>query len=156
LSMRDRMARSKTSSLLLLAFTASTLLTLPPLTESSTVEITNVLQTTTVSTATTSNTTLTSGTSTQTDSTSTTTTATTTQSSWQWDLLIPILVIGVGAGLTVMVAAVVATRRRRRGVMPAVQLICPRCRAPVSPYDTACRNCRTPLYHPYRFYPRRR
>jgi predicted amidophosphoribosyltransferase len=66
------------------------------------------------------------------------------------------LLIGMGAGLAVIIAAVIAMRRRHARVGPTVQLICPRCRTPVSPYDAACRNCHTPLYHPHRYYQQRR
>jgi len=152
------MARFTTSMLLLLAFTIVTLSTLPASTQGSRVTMVYVPQTTTVSatTETVSNTTSTSVTGTQTNPASTNGTATTTSLSGQWDLLIPVLVIGVGAGLTVIVAAVLLAMRKRKRVMPTVQLICSRCRAPVNPRDTVCRTCGIPLYHPYRFYPRRR
>jgi hypothetical protein len=142
LSMHGRIARDTASSVLL-AFAILTLLTVPTQTQGESVALMRVCQSTTASSATTSNTTSTSLTS-------------TTSSSVQWDLLIPLLVIAIGASLTVMVAAIVAMKRRHARVMPTVQLICPRCRTPVSPYDAACRNCHTPLYHPYRYYQQRR
>lgn len=142
-SMHETIVRSKPSSILLLALAVLTLLTLPAQTQSKTVVIARVSQATTVTTTTTSNTTSTSGTN-------------TTSSSTQWDLLIPMLLIGMGAGLAVIIAAVIAMRRRHARVGPTVQLICPRCRTPVSPYDAACRNCHTPLYHPHRYYHQRR
>ncbi len=156
--MPSTMSRCTTSMLLLLAFTIVTLSALPESTQSSTVTITYALQTATISatTGTVSNTTSTGVTGTQTTSTSTNGTATTTSLFGQWDLVIPVLLIGVGAGLTVILAAVLLATRKRRRIMPTVQLICSRCRAPVSPRDTVCRTCGTPLYHPYRFYPRRR
>jgi predicted amidophosphoribosyltransferase len=64
--------------------------------------------------------------------------------------------MGFGAGLAVVLAAVVVFARRRRRVMPTVQVICSRCRAPVNRGDAVCRNCGATLYHPYQFYPRRR
>jgi len=142
LSMREAIVGSKPSSILLLALAILTLLTVPAQTQSKTAVVVRVFQATTVTT-TTSNTTSTNGTN-------------TTSSSAQWDLLIPMLLIGMGAGLAVMIAAVIAMKRRHARVRPTVQFICPRCRTPVSPYDAACRNCHTPLYHPYRYYQRRR
>jgi len=149
-------ARSQINTLLLLAFTISTVPALPASAQNGAPAFIYVPGTITAYTATTSNVTLTSETSTQTTSISTATNGTVTSPSGQWDTLIPLLVIGVGAGLAAIVGAVLASRRRRRRVMPTVQFTCPRCRAPVSPYDAACRACHTPLYHPYRFYPRRR
>jgi predicted amidophosphoribosyltransferase len=72
------------------------------------------------------------------------------------DLLVPILIIGVAAVLTVIISAVLAVMLRRRKTMPTMNMICPRCRMPISPYDTFCRNCGTPLYQGYMYYPRRR
>ena len=140
--MQGGIARAMAGSVLL-AFAILILLTLPAQTQGGTVALTHVYQATTISSTTTSNTTMTSP-------------ASTTSSSVQWDLLIPLLVIGIGAGLAVMVAALIAIKRRRPRITPTVQLICPRCRTPLSPYDAACRNCHTPLYHPYRYYQRRR
>ena len=142
LSMREAILGSKPSSILLLALAILTLLTVPAQTQSKTVVVVRVFQATTVTT-TSSNTTSTNGTN-------------TTSSTTQWDLLIPMLLIGMGAGLAVMIAAVIAMKRRHARAGPAVQLICPRCRMPISPYDAACRNCHTPLYHPYRYYQQRR
>ena len=147
--MPQGMARSRASSLLLLTFTLLMLFSLPRLTQSGTVTVMHVLQVTTVTVSIVGNTTSTSVTDNQTSSTGT------ASSLLQWDLVIPLLVIGIGASLTVIVAAVVAVKRRHARVMPTIQLVCPRCRAPVSPYDATCRNCRTPLYHPYRYYQRR-
>lgn len=147
--MPQGMARSRASSLLLLTFTLLMLFSLPRLTQSGTVTVMHVLQATTVTVSIVGNTTSTSVTDNQTSSTGT------ASSLLQWDLVIPLLVIGIGASLTVIVAAVVAVKRRHARVMPTIQLVCPRCRASVSPYDAACRNCRTPLYHPYRYYQRR-
>ena len=140
--MQGGIARAMVSSVLL-AFAILTLLTLPAQTQGGTVALTHVYQVTTISSTTTSNTTMTNP-------------ASTTSSSVQLDLLIPLLVIGIGAGLAVIVAALLAIKRRRPRIIPTVQLICPRCRTPLSPYDAACRNCHTPLYHPYRYYQRRR
>jgi hypothetical protein len=145
--MLDRKARSRTSSFLLLAFTLLILLSQPRLTQSGTVAVMHVLQATTTTTTTTGNMTSTSNQTTSTE---------TASSSSQWDVLIPLLMMGIGAGLAVTVAAVVAVRRRQPRTMPTVQMVCPRCRAPVSPYDAACRNCHTPLYHPHRYYQPRR
>ena len=145
--MLDRKARYRASSFLLLAFTLAVVLLQPRLTQSETFAVVHVLQATTTTTATTGNMTSTSNQTTSTD---------TSSSSWQWDVLIPLLVMGIGASLAVMVAAVVAVRRRYPRAMPTVQLVCPRCRSPVSPYDAVCRNCRTPLYHPHRYYQPRR
>jgi predicted amidophosphoribosyltransferase len=58
--------------------------------------------------------------------------------------------------LTVVVSALIVVARRRRAAMPTMHMICPRCRMPIGPYDTFCRNCRTPLYQAYGFYPPRR
>jgi hypothetical protein len=143
-------ARPRASSFLLLTLTLLVALSQPDLIQSEKVAVTQVPQATTLATTTTSNSTSTSITSNQTTSTGT------ASSSWQWDLLIPLLVISIGASLAVIVAAVIAVNRRHSRAIPTVQLICPRCRRPISPYDTACRNCRTPIYHPYRYYPRRR
>lgn len=156
LSMRGGMARSSTSSLLLLAFTVFALLTLPGQTQDNVAALMHLDQTTTVETGATSNTTSTVVTSSQTSSVVTTTTTTTTSSPVPWDLLIPMLIIGVAAVLTVIVSAVLAVTWRRRRTMSTMQMICPRCRMPVSPYETVCRNCRTPLYQAYRSYPHRR
>jgi len=136
------MSHSKIASLLLLAFAVMMPLSLPRLAQSEMIIVIHGSQSTTVTT-TTSNATSTNETS-------------ATSSSGLWDLFIPVLIIGVGASLTVIAAAVVAIRRRHARLVPAIQLICPRCRAPISPYDVACRKCRTPLYHPYRYYQRRR
>jgi hypothetical protein len=141
---------SEAGSLLFLAFTILMLCSLPSLTQSETVALTYAPQTTTASATVTSNTTSTSETSSQ------TTSASVASSSTQWDLMIPLVLMAIGATLTVVVAAIVVAKRRHARVVPNVQLVCPRCRAPVSPYDAACRNCRTPIYHPYRYYQRRR
>jgi hypothetical protein len=145
--MLSRRARYRASSLLLLAFTLVVVLLQPRLTQSETFAVMHVLQTTTTMTTTTGSMTSTSNQTTSTD---------TSSSSWQWDVLVPLLLMGIGASLAVMVAAVVAVRRRHPRAMPTVQLVCPRCRSPVSPYDAFCRNCRTPLYHPHRYYQPRR
>jgi len=136
------MSHSRIASLLLLTFAVMMLLSPPRLAQGEMIILIHGSQATTVTT-TTSNVTSTNGTS-------------ATSSSGLWDLFIPVLVIGVGASLTVIAAAVVAIRRRHARLVPAIQLICPRCRTPISPYDVACRKCRTPLYHPYRYYQRRR
>jgi hypothetical protein len=133
------MPQSKTASLLLLVLTVMMLLSLPYLVQSEMITVIHDFQAVTVATTTTGNTTSTNGTS-------------AASSSSQWDLVIPVLIMGVGASLSVVVAAVVAIRRRHPRLVPAAQLICPRCRTPISPYDVACRKCRTPLYHPYRYY----
>jgi hypothetical protein len=150
LSMPGGAVPPRASSFLLLTLTLLVALSQPDLIQSEKVAEMQVPQATTLVTTTTDNSTSTSVTSNQ------TTSAGTASSSWQWDLLIPFLVISIGASLAVIVAAVVAVNRRHRRAIPTVQLICPRCRAPISPYDTACRNCRTPIYHPYRYYGRRR
>ena len=136
------MSHSRIASLLLLAFAVMMLLSPPRLAQGEMIIVIHGSQATTVTT-TTSNATSTNGTS-------------ATSSSGLWDLFIPVLIIGVGASLTVIAAAVVAIRRRHARLVPAIQLICPRCRTPISRYDAACRKCRTPLYHPYRYYQRRR
>jgi len=141
-------ARPRASSFLLL--TLLIVLSQLHVIQSETVAVMQVPQSTTLTITTTLISTSTSVTSNQ------TTSAGTTSSSWQWDVLVPLLVISIGATLAVIVAAVVAVNRRHRGATPTVQLICPRCRSPISPYDTACRHCRTPIYHPYRYYQRRR
>lgn len=141
--MLDRKARSRASSFLLFAFTLLILLSQPRLTQSGTVAVMHVLQATTT-------------TGNMTSTTNQTTSTDTASSSWRLDVLIPLMVMGLGASLAVILAVVVAVRRRHPRAMPAVQLVCPRCRTPVSPYDAACRNCRTPLYHPHRYYQQRR
>jgi hypothetical protein len=148
--MAGEVPRPRASSFPLLTLTLLMVLSQPHLIQSETVAVMQVPQATTLATTTTGNSTSTSVTSNQTTSTAT------ASSSWQWDLLIPLLVISIGASLAVIVAAVVVVSRRHGRATPTVQLICPRCRTPISPYDTACRNCRTPLYHPYRYYQRRR
>jgi len=147
--MREGVARSRACSFLFLAFTLLMLLPQPRLTQSGTVSVMHVPQATTLTTTAIGNATSTSVGNNQ-------TTTGTVSSSWQWDVLIPLLLMGVGASLAVVVAAIVAVKRRQGRAMPTLQLICPRCRMPISPYDTACRNCRTPIYHPYRYYQRRR
>ncbi len=142
------MTRPKTSAFLLLTFTLLVLFPFPRPTQSGTVTIMYMPQATAAMT-TASNNTTTSSTTNQTTSTGN------VSSSWHWDLFVPLIVIAVGATLAVIVAAVVVVKRRHPRVMPTVQLVCPRCRAPVSPYDSACRNCRTPFYHPYRYYQQR-
>lgn len=141
--MCEGVARLKPRAISLLALAILTLLTLPAQTQSKTVMIARVSQATTITTTTSNITTSIGGTN-------------TVSSSTQWDLLIPMLLIGMGASIAVILGVVVAVKRRHAGVRPGVQLICPRCRTPVSPYDPACRNCRTPLYHPYRYYQQRR
>jgi beta-lactamase regulating signal transducer with metallopeptidase domain len=131
----------KISLFLLLTCTVMMLLSLPRSTQGEMITTIHVSQATTVTT--TSNATSTSP-------------ASVSSSSDAWDVLIPVLIIGVGAGLTVVIAAIVAVRRRHARLVPTPQLICPRCRAPISPYDAACRRCRTPIYHPYRYYQQRR
>jgi len=156
LSMRGGKARPMTNSLLLLAFTISTSLTLPAVSEGEAVAFLYQAQTTTTQTTTNNNTTSTVVTSSHTSTTVTSTTTTTTSPPVPWDLLIPMLIFAVSAVLTVVIVAVLVVTRRRRAAMPAMHMVCPRCRMPISPYDTICRNCRTPLYRAYRFYPHRR
>jgi hypothetical protein len=132
---------SKTSSLLLLTFALMMLFTLPHSTQGEMITVIHVSQATTVTTA--SNATSTSS-------------ASVASSSGQWDVLILVLILGVGASLAMIIAAVIAVRRRHARFVPMAQLICPRCRAPIGPYDVACRKCRTPIYHPYRYYQQRR
>jgi len=132
---------SKTCSMLLLAFTVMTLFSLPRLTQGEMITVIHVSQATTVTT--TSNATSTSS-------------ASAASSPDQWDVLIPVLIIGVGASLAVVIAGVLAVRRRHARLVPTTQLVCTRCRAPIGPYDVACRNCRTPIYHPYGYYQQRR
>ena len=139
--MLDGTPHSKISSLLLLTFAVMMLVSLPRLTQGEMITVIHVSQATTVTT--TSNATSTSS-------------ASAASSCDQWAILIPVLLMGVGAGLAVIIAAVIAVRRRRSRFVPTAQLICPRCRAPISPYDVACRKCRTPIYHPYGYYQQRR
>jgi hypothetical protein len=132
---------SEISSMLLLAFTVMMLFSLPCLTQGEMITVIHVSQATTVTT---------------TSNATSTNSASLASSSDQWDVLIPVLIIGVGAGLAVVIAGVLAVRRRHTRLVPTAQLICPRCRAPISPYDVACRKCRTPIYHPYGYYQQRR
>jgi hypothetical protein len=156
LSMRGAMSRSTTGSLLLLAFTAFAVLTLPGQTQGNVVVFMYRHENSPLQSDTTSTTTLTVLTSSQTSSTVTTTTTTTTSAPLLWDLLVPMLIIGLAAVLTVIISAVLAVTLRRKRTMPRMNMICPRCRTLISPYDTVCRNCRTPLYQGYTYYPRRR
>lgn len=149
-SMSKATARHRIVSFLLFAFTLLMLFLMPCLTESGSVTAIDILQDTTITITVIGNTTSTSAIENQTTSTGT------ASSSLQLDLLIPFLVIGIGAGLMVVVAAVVMIKRRHARLVPTMQLVCPRCRAPVTPYDAACRNCHIPLYQPYRYYHRRR
>jgi hypothetical protein len=137
----DRTPHSKISSLLLLTFAVMMLVSLPRLTQGEVITVIHVSQATTV---------------TSTSNATSTSSAGVASSSDQWVVLIPVLIIGVGAGLAVIIVAMVAVRRSRARLVPAPQLICPRCRAPIGPYDVACRRCRTPIYHPYRYYQQRR
>lgn len=130
-------SHSKISSMLLLTFAVMMLLSMPGLTEGEMITVIHVSQVTTVTTT---------GNATSTNS------ASVASSSDQWEVLIPVLFIGVGASLAVVIAVVIVVRRRHSRFVPTAQLICPRCRAPISPYDVACRKCRTPIYHPYRYY----
>jgi hypothetical protein len=132
---------SETSSVLLLAFTVMMLFSLPRLTQGEMVTVIDVSQVTTVTTT---------GNATSTSS------ASVASSSDQWELLIPVLIIGVGASLAMVIAGVLAVRRRHARLVPTGQLICPRCRSPISPYDVACRKCGIPIYHPYGYYQQRR
>jgi hypothetical protein len=126
--------------MLLLAFAAMMLFSLPRLTQGEMITVIHVSQVTTVTTT----------------SNATSNSSSLASSSDQWDVLIPVLIIGVGASLAMVIAGVLAVRRRHARLVPTAQLICPRCRSPISPYDVACRKCRTPIYHPYRYYQQRR
>jgi len=132
---------SKISSMLLLTFAVTMLLSMPGLTQGETITVIHVSQATTVTT---------------TSNSTSTNSASVASSSDQWELLIPVLIIGVGASLAMVIAGVIVARRRHSRFVPTPQLICPRCRSPISPYDVACRKCRTPIYHPYRYYQQRR
>ena len=84
----------------------------------------------------------------------TSSTATTSEPSDSWGVLVPLLIIGIGAVVSAIVGVVIAILKRRR-TLSAMVLTCPRCLSPVNPYDTFCRNCRTPLYQAHRHYPNR-
>jgi hypothetical protein len=149
--MPGKMAHPRTASFLILAFAVLTPFSLPRLTQGGQIEALYITPSDTVTATSTSNAPSTYSMGNQTAPT------VNASSSWQWNLFVPVLVLVVGVTLTITVAAAIVVKRRHATrTMPQVHLICPRCRTPISPYDSACSNCRTLLYHPYRYYQQRR